>query len=74
MQPKHRRLSRLGTQPFAAPRPPRGQNFAAAFTCHTGAKTMAALADEFARLIGPFHQGVSAAPLTAMGRRGCGGL
>ena len=48
-------LSRSGTQSFAAPRAPRGQNLAAAFAGHTGAKAMAALAYEFARLIGAFH-------------------
>jgi hypothetical protein len=67
--------SRSGTQSFAAPRAPRGQYLAAAFTGHTGAKAMAALAYEFARLIGPFH-GVS--PLRRLPRqqaaRDCGGL
>jgi hypothetical protein len=51
-------LSRSGTQPFAAPRAPRPQNLAAAFTRHARAKAMAALAYEFARLIGPFHRGL----------------
>ena len=48
-------LSRSGAQSFAAPRAPRCQDLATAFTGHTGAKAMAALAYEFARLIGPFH-------------------
>lgn len=47
--------SRSGTQFFAAPRAPRGQYLATTFCGHTGAKTMAALAYEFAWLIGPFH-------------------
>jgi hypothetical protein len=51
-------LPRSGTQSFAAARPPCGQDPAAAFTCHAGAKTVAALAYEFARLIGPFHRGL----------------
>jgi hypothetical protein len=67
--------SRSGTQSFAAPCAPRGQNFAAAFARHASAKAMAALAYELARLIGPFHGDVSAAPLTAaISRRDCGGL
>jgi hypothetical protein len=32
-----------------------GKDLAAANSCHAGAKTMPALADEFGRLIGPFH-------------------
>src|SRR5437763_8807849 len=46
---------RSGTQPFAAPGAPRRQDLAAAFTRHTRAKAVAALAYELARLIGPFH-------------------
>jgi len=48
--------SRSGTQPFAAACAARRQNLAAAFTHHARAKAMAALAYEFARLIGPFHR------------------
>jgi hypothetical protein len=43
------------TQSLTATRPPRGQNPAPALGGHAGAKAMAALAYQFARLIGPFH-------------------
>jgi len=68
-------LARSGTQSFAAPCAASGQDLAAALAGHTRAKAMAALAYKFARLVGPFHEIVSAAPLTAaISRRGCGGL
>jgi hypothetical protein len=63
-------LSRSGTQPFAATCAARRQNLAAAFTRHARAKAMAALAYEFARLIGPFHRCLRCAgPLRRSPRR-----
>ena len=44
-----------GTQFLTATRAARGQNLAAALGRHTCAKSMAAFAYQFARLIGPFH-------------------
>ncbi len=46
---------RSRTQPLAPVRATRRQHLAAAFGRHAGAKAMAALAHQFAGLIGPFH-------------------
>src|SRR5580692_9228411 len=46
---------RSGTEPLAPLRPPGRQHSAAALGRHPGAKAVAALAHQFARLIGPFH-------------------
>ena len=46
---------RSRTEPLAALRAPGRQHLAAAFGRHAGAKTVTALAHQFARLIGPFH-------------------
>jgi hypothetical protein len=54
-------LPPLRTKLRASARPPRRQHPAAAFGRHPGAKTMTALAHQFARLIGPFHGDFSAA-------------
>jgi len=51
----------LGAQSFAAAGAARGHNLLAAFGRHPGAKAVAALAHQFARLIGPFHGVISAA-------------
>jgi len=63
-QPIHRlRMgvrARSRAQPLAPVRPARCQHFATAFGRHAGAKAVAALAHQFARLIGPFHGMVSA--------------
>ena len=48
------------TKTLASVCPPRRQNLATALGCHAGAKAMAALAHQFARLVGPFHETVSA--------------
>jgi hypothetical protein len=54
---------RLGTQLLAPLPPPQRQNPAAALGRHTGAKAVAALAHQFARLVGPFHRKISAGGL-----------
>src|SRR5580692_9506478 len=46
---------RSRTEPLAALRPPGRQHPAAALGRHPGAKAVAALAHQFARLVGPFH-------------------
>jgi len=48
------------TEPLAPTRAPRRQNLAATLGRRAGAKAVAALAHQFARLVGPFHEGVSA--------------
>jgi hypothetical protein len=50
----------LSTQLLAPLRTPQRQNPAAALGRHAGAKAVAALAHQFARLIGPFHRKISA--------------
>jgi hypothetical protein len=50
----------LRTESLASPGPPRRHNLLAAPGRHTGTKTMAALAHQLARLIGSFHEIVSA--------------
>jgi hypothetical protein len=57
----------LSAQFLAPPRPARRQHQTAAFGRHAGAKAVAALAHQFARLIGPFHGIVSAAHATPKG-------
>ena len=47
--------SRSGTELLAAARPPCREHLAAACGRHPAAKAVAALAHQFARLIGPFH-------------------
>jgi hypothetical protein len=47
--------SRSGTELLAAAGAPRREYLAAAFGRHPAAKAVAALAHQFARLIGPFH-------------------
>lgn len=47
--------ARSRAKPFAAAGAPRREHSAAAFRRHPGAKAMAALAHQFAGLIGPFH-------------------
>jgi hypothetical protein len=59
--------AQLRTQFLAPPRPARRQHQTAAFGRHAGAKAVAALAHQFARLIGPFHGIVSAAHATPKG-------
>jgi hypothetical protein len=51
----------LGAQSLAAAGAARGHDLLAAFGRHPGAKAVAALAHQFARLIGPFHGVISAA-------------
>src|SRR5258708_29741356 len=50
-----KREMRSRTEPLAAVRPPGRHHLAAAFGRHPGAKAVAALAHQFARLVGPFH-------------------
>src|SRR4029077_5883286 len=50
-----KREKRSRTEPLAALRAPGRQHPAAAFGRHPGAKAVAALAHQFARLVGPFH-------------------
>src|SRR5690348_11434223 len=50
-----RRPPPSGGEPLAAPTPTTGQHFAAPDRLHAGAEAMAALADEFARLISALH-------------------
>ncbi len=52
---------RSRTEPLASMRAPRRQNPAAALARHAGAEPVAALTHQFARLVRPFHQAVSAA-------------
>jgi hypothetical protein len=51
----------LGAQSFTAAGAASGHNLLAALARHPGAKAVAALAHQFARLIGPFHGVISAA-------------
>jgi hypothetical protein len=55
-----RPIEALGTQLLAPLRAPQRQNPAAALGRHAGAKAVAALAHQFARLVGPFHRKISA--------------
>jgi hypothetical protein len=54
-----KREKRSRTEPLAALRAAGRQHPAAAFGRHPGAKAVAALAHQFARLVGPFHGIVS---------------
>src|SRR5690606_22174805 len=49
------RRNRSGGQPLASARPAGGEHLAPALGRHARTETVAVLADEFARLIGPFH-------------------
>ncbi len=51
------------TEPLASMRAPRRHHLATALACHAGTEPVATLTHQFARLIGPFHQAVSAATL-----------
>jgi hypothetical protein len=53
----------LGTQLLAPLTAPQRQNPAAALGRHAGAKAVAALTHQFARLVGPFHRKISAGGL-----------
>jgi hypothetical protein len=54
--------SRLAGQPLATPGTPAGDHPAAANGCHAGAKAVAPLANDVARLIGALHAGPLANP------------
>jgi hypothetical protein len=45
----------LGRKALAATGTATGDDVATAYSCHTGAKAMAALADKLGRLVGAFH-------------------
>lgn len=49
-----------GRKFLAAARAPGRDHLASALGGHTGAESVPALADDFARLIGPLHESVSA--------------
>src|SRR5438132_8355288 len=54
------RGTRSGTEPLAPARAARGNDLAAAFGRHAGAKPVTTLAHQLARLIGPLHGSFSA--------------
>src|SRR5690242_15060053 len=56
---------RSGAEPLAAMRAPLVQHRAAALARHAGAEAVAALAHQFARLIGPLHGSYLRSPLRA---------